>query len=353
MAAIAELAGLSGAAQLQPPVLEPLGLVFGAAAADAVAAGRALWLAGSSVAFALARLPEGLIVPVDAVPAAHREALARLCAAPSAWAGLAAGPQVMGILNVTPDSFSDGGKYPDVPAAVAAGLAMARAGAALVDLGGESTRPGAQAVPPDVEQARVLPVLRGLVGEGVRVSVDTRNAAMMAAALEAGAEVINDVSGLTHDPLAAGVVARAGCPVVVMHGRGTPADMNRRAAYADILAEVAAELAARRDAAVSGGVRPAAIALDPGVGFAKSGTQNLQLLPRLGALLGLGHRLVVGVSRKNFIGRLGGGLAPAERDQGSLAAGLLAALLGASVLRTHDVAGTARALDVWRGLGVW
>ncbi len=318
-----------------------------------MAAGRALWLAGSHVAFALARLADGAIVPADAVPPLHRAALARLSAVPPAWAGLTGFPQVMGILNVTPDSFSDGGKYPDMASAVAAGLAMARAGAALIDLGGESTRPGAPAVPPEEEQARVLPVLAGLVREGVRVSVDTRNAATMAAALASGAAAINDVSGLTHDPDAAGVVARAGCPVVVMHGRGIPADMNRRAAYADILAEVAAELAARRDAAVAAGVQPAAIALDPGVGFAKTGAQNLVLLPRLGALLGLGHPLVVGVSRKNFIGRLGGGLPPGERDQGSLAAGLLACLLGASVLRTHDVPATVRAIDVWRGLGVW
>jgi dihydropteroate synthase len=339
-----------------------LGLVFGASARAAVASGLALNLAGGPVAFSLLRLPEGEIVPVGAVPAPYREALARLTAPPPAWAGLpadvqAAGPQVMGILNVTPDSLSDGGKYPDAAAAIAAGLAMVRAGAALVDVGGESTRPGAATVSPAEERARVLPVVAGLAAEGVAVSVDTRNAATMAAALGAGARVINDVSGLTHDPESVGVVAGAGCPVVVMHMRGTPADMNRRAVYGDVLGEVAAELGSLRDAAVEGGVALSAIALDPGIGFAKSGAQNLVLLPRLAALLGLGQRLVVGVSRKTFIGRLGGGpsaaVPPEARDPGSLAAGLFATLLGASVLRTHDVSGTVQAIRVWEGLGVW
>ena len=317
-----------------------------------MAAGRALRLAGGRVAFALARLPGAGVVPVGDVAEPHRGWLAALSAAPPDWAGLGAGVHVMGVLNVTPDSFSDGGKHADAGAAIAAGVAMARAGAALVDVGGESTRPGAAPVPPAQEQARVLPVVAGLVAEGVRVCVDTRHAATMTAALAAGASVINDVSGLAHDPDAVGVVARAGCPVVVMHSRGTPAEMNRLAVYGDIVGEVAAELAARRDAAVAGGVAPGAIALDPGIGFAKSGALNLQLLPRLAVLLGLGHRLVVGVSRKNFIGRLGGGLAPEARDPGSLAAGLLAVMLGASVLRTHDAAGTVQAIRVWQGLGV-
>ena len=328
-----------------------MGLLFGPAAGAAVAARRALPLAGGTIAFALLRLPDGAIVPVDAVPEAQRGALARFCALPPPWAGLPAGAQVMGILNATPDSFSDGGRYPDAAAAIAAGIGMARAGAALVDVGGESTRPGAAAVSPAEEQARILPVVAELVRAGVRVSVDTRHAATMRAALDVGAAVINDVSGLRHDPESLGVVARAGCPVVVMHSRGTPAEMNQRAIYDDLLGEVAAELGAARDAAVAGGVAPAAIALDPGIGFAKSGAQNLALLPRLAALLGLGQRLVVGVSRKNFIGRLGGGLAPAERDPGSLAAGLFALLLGATVLRTHDVVATVRAIEVWRGLG--
>ena len=317
-----------------------------------MAAGRALRLAGGRVAFALARLPGAGVVPVGDVAEPHRGWLAALSAAPPDWAGLGAGVHVMGVLNVTPDSFSDGGKHADAGAAIAAGVAMAREGAALVDVGGESTRPGAAPVPPAQEQGRVLPVVAGLVAEGVRVCVDTRHAATMAAALAAGASVINDVSGLAHDPAAIGAVSRARCPVVVMHSRGTPAEMNRLAVYRDILGEVAAELAARRDAAVSGGIAPASIALDPGIGFAKSGAMNLQLLPRLAALLGLGHRLVVGVSRKNFIGRLGGGVAPEARDPGSLAAGLLAVMLGASVLRTHDVAGTVQAIRVWQGLGV-
>ncbi len=266
------------------------------------------------------------------------------------WAGIAGFPAVMGVLNVTPDSFSDGGDFLDPGRAVAAGLAMAGAGAAVVDVGGESSRPGARPTPPEEEMRRVLPVIRGLVGQGVRVSVDTRNAATMRAALEAGAQVVNDISGLTHDAASAGVVAAAGCPVVLMHMRHDPESMTRLARYDDVAGEVRDELAARIAAAEAAGIDRAMIAIDPGIGFAKTGNHNVELLPRLGSLRALGCPIVVGVSRKRFIGTLTGAAAPRERLAGSLAAGLFAVQHGADILRVHDVPETVQALQVWQAL---
>ncbi len=230
---------------------------------------------------------------------------------------------------------------------------MAAAGADLLDVGGESTRPGAAAVSPEEERARVLPVVRGLaaaLGGRVPVSIDTRNAGTMAAALEAGAAVVNDVSGLSHDPAAAGLVAARGCPVVLMHARGTPAEMAGRAEYADLGLEVRAELAARLEAAERAGVRRDRVLLDPGVGFAKRSADNPELLRRLPLLLGLGCRVLVGASRKRFIGALGGEEVAARRGPGSVAAALFALDRGASVLRVHDVAETVQAVRVWMGL---
>jgi dihydropteroate synthase len=331
-------------------LIEPLGWLHGAAARDAVGAGLACALAGGSAAFALARLlPGGAVVPVAAVPPRWRPVLDRI-AAPRPWAGLAERPAVMAVLNVTDDSFSDGGRYADSVCAIEAGLAMAEAGAAVVDVGGESTRPGALAVPVQQECARVVPVVRALAGQGVAVSVDTRNAATMAAALEAGARIINDVSALAHDPAAAALVAAWGCPVVLMHMRGLPDTMVGLAQYQDVAAEVVGELAGRVAAAEAAGVARAAIALDPGIGFAKGHAANLDMLGRLGVLLGLGFPLVVGVSRKGFIGQIGGEAEPRRRLGGSLAAGLAACLHAASVLRVHDVEQTVQAVRVWRAI---
>ncbi len=331
-------------------LIEPMGWLHGAAARDAVAAGVACGLAGGPAAFALARLlPGGAVVPVAAVPPRWRPVLERIGAS-RPWAGLVECPSVMGVLNVTEDSFSDGGRYGDPMAAIEAGLAMAEAGAAVVDVGGESTRPGALAVSPEQERARVVPVVRALAGQGVAVSVDTRNAATMAAVLDAGARIINDVSALAHDAAAASVVAARGCPVVLMHMRGQPDTMAGLAQYGDVAAEVAVELAGRVAAAEAAGVARAAIALDPGIGFAKGQAANLDMLGRLGVLLGLGFPLVVGVSRKGFIGRIGGEAEPARRLGGSLAAGLAALLNAAAVLRVHDVEQTVQAVRVWRAI---
>ncbi len=332
-------------------MVEPLALLGPGAAEAAVAAHLAAPLGGGGGAFALARLwPGGAVVPVGAIPPPWQAAFSRLTAPRPAWAGLAQVPAVMGILNVTPDSFSDGGRYLDPARAVEAGLAMAAAGAAIIDVGGESTRPGAKPVPPEEEQARVLPVVRALAAAGLAVAVDSRNAATMAACLAEGARIVNDISALAHDPQAAATVAKAGCPVVLMHMRGTPQTMTGCGGYGEVAAEVAAELAARVAAAEQAGVTRAAIALDPGIGFAKNAHESAALLGRLGALLSLGFPLVVGVSRKSFLGALAGEAEPGRRLPGSLAAGLLAVLHGAAVLRVHDVAETVQALRVWRAL---
>ena len=267
------------------------------------------------------------------------------------WAGFAPGRAlVMGILNVTPDSFSDGGRFAGPAQAIAAGLAMRDDGADIIDVGGESTRPDAAALPAEAETARVVPVVAALAAAGVVVSIDSRNAVTMAAALAAGARIVNDVSGLRHDGQAAALVAGRACPVILMHMRGTPATMNAHAVYTDVVAEVLAELAASRDLALEAGIAADKIALDPGLGFAKIGAQNIALLRGTARFAGLGHPLVIGASRKRFIGAATGESVAARRGAASLAAGLYALSQGASILRVHDVAETAQALRLWHRL---
>ncbi|MDQ2801721.1 MAG: dihydropteroate synthase [Pseudomonadota bacterium] len=280
------------------------------------------------------------------VPFEWREAEERLAAAPAGWAGMPDGVAVMGIVNVTPDSFSDGGDHLDPASARAAAEAMAQTGAAILDIGGESTRPGASPVTIAEEQARVLPVIEGLRHLKVAISIDTRNASTMTAALIAGASIVNDVSALSHDVAARAVVAASACPVVLMHMRGTPETMNQLAAYDDVAREVTVELALRIAAAEAAGIRRERIAVDPGIGFAKTGKHNRELLRRLPILLNLGCRVVVGVSRKRMIGQAADVGRPKQRLPGSLAAGLFAMAHGASILRVHDVAETVQALRV-------
>jgi dihydropteroate synthase len=263
---------------------------------------------------------------------------------------------VMGILNVTPDSFSDGGRYVDHDHAVAHGVAMRDAGADLVDVGGESTRPGAGRVEPEVEAARVLPVVRALVAEGVQVSIDTTRATVVAQAVEAGASVVNDVSGGLADPRMAAAVADAGVPWILMHWRGPSATMNQLAGYEDVLGEVRAELVARVDAAVMAGVDPSRLVLDPGLGFAKTAAHNWALLRRLDVLTALGFPVLVGASRKRFLGDLlataeGAPRPPDGRDGATAAVSALAAHAGAWGVRVHDVESTMDAIAVvaaWR-----
>jgi dihydropteroate synthase len=268
------------------------------------------------------------------------------------WAGfdVLRRPLVMGILNVTPDSFSDGGQFFAPETAMAAGEKMLAAGADILDVGGESTRPDAAPVTPDEEIARIIPVIRALAAKGAVISADTRNAATMAAALDAGATIINDVSGLKHDTKAANLLAARGCPVVLMHMRGSPMTMNCQAHYANLVEDVLAELTASRDAALAAGIKPENIALDPGLGFAKIGEQNLLLLRATQRFTALGHPLLIGLSRKKFIGQFGGEPVAARRMPGSLAAGLYALSQGAHILRVHDVEETVQGIKIWTQL---
>jgi dihydropteroate synthase len=269
----------------------------------------------------------------------------------ASWAGLdLTQPRVMAVLNVTPDSFSDGGRRSGPDAAIAAGLAMSQDGADVIDVGGESTRPGAPPVTPEQEQDRVIPVIRALAAASVRVSVDTRHASTMQAALNAGASIINDVSGLSNDPRAAGIVAEFGGPVVLMHMRGTPATMAGLARYADVVQEVRAELMDRIRAARAAGIRDEQIVIDPGIGFAKQAEQSAAILRGLPDLVNLGYPILVGASRKSFVGALSGEPRPDQRFGGSVAAGLFALAQGASILRVHDVRETVQAVRVWHTL---
>jgi dihydropteroate synthase len=256
-------------------------------------------------------------------------------------------PLVMGVVNVTPDSFSDGGAlYPDghPEAAVAHARDLVAQGADLLDVGGESTRPGADPVPADEELDRVLPVLEGLAGVGVPLSIDTAKAEVAEAAVAAGAVLVNDVSGAADDALLR-VVADTGAAYVLMHTRGTPQDMAGQASYDDVLAEVYEFLAAGLDRCAAAGIDPARVLVDPGIGFAKTAEHNLALLHGLRQLRGLGRPVLVGASRKSFLGAL----LDAEVDdrlEGSLACAVAAVGAGAAVVRVHEVAETARALRV-------
>lgn len=264
----------------------------------------------------------------------------------------AVSPVVVGVLNVTPDSFSDGGRYTGIDAAVAHGVQMNTEGATFVDVGGESTRPGAERVDPETERARVVPVIAALTAAGVPTSIDTTRASVAAAALAAGAAVVNDVSGGLADADMARVVADAGCPWVLMHWRGHSARMRELAVYTDVVKEVCAELGARVDAAIAAGVAADRLVLDPGLGFAKSPEHNWRLSARLDQLVALGFPVLFGASRKSYLGSL---LADArgprpvdERAAATVATTLLAIDAGAWGVRVHDVRANVDAIRVWQ-----
>jgi len=264
----------------------------------------------------------------------------------------AASPVVVGVLNVTPDSFSDGGRYTDLYAAVTHGVQMSTEGAHFVDVGGESTRPGAQRVDAATEQARVVPVIKALVAEGVAMSIDTTRASVAAAALAAGAAVVNDVSGGLADPDMVHVVADAGCPWILMHWRGHSDRMRELAVYTDVVKEVCTELGARVDAALAGGVDPGRIVVDPGIGFAKTPEHNWRLSARLEQVVALGFPVLFASSRKSYLGALladeQGPRPVDEREAATVATTLLAVQAGVWGVRVHDVRSNVDAIKVWQ-----
>ena len=356
--------------------LRPFGLVSGAAAIAVCQSGDGLALAGGPLAFT-----HGLITGVDAPgraqndkelltvpdmlrwatqaardgdqgPAAliGRTAQPRSTFANMVLSGAGARPRIMGVCNVTPDSFSDGGDHAAPGPAIAFAQQLAGDGADIVDVGGESTRPGADPVAERVEIERVLPVIEELVAHGLPVSIDTRRAGVMRAAIDAGVALINDVSGLSDDPDALDVVAASNVPVVLMHMQGQPNNMQDDPSYADVVQEVYDALAGRIDACLDAGVAPERVAIDPGFGFGKTVAHNLELLTHLAQFHGLGCPIVVGLSRKSFIGARTGEEIPSARTAGSVAAALKALDQGVQIARVHDVAETRQAFDVWRAI---
>ena len=310
-------------------------------------------LAGGLLRFAALERLDGARPARMACDAAPAGIMAALTAPRPALAGLALDrPRIMGILNVTPDSFSDGGLHAGTETAIAHGLRMAGEGADLLDIGGESTRPGAEPVPPAEEAGRVVPVIEGLRAAGMRapISIDTRNAATAKAALAAGADIVNDVSGLAHDPDMGPLIAAAECPAILMHMRGTPQTMLGEAHYGDVIAEVFGELAARLDHAIALGIPRDRLIADPGIGFAKDHGQNIALIRRLSVFHALGIPILAGVSRKRFIGTLTGVAEARGRMPGSVAAAMVVLAQGVQMLRVHDVAASRQAVDLWLGL---
>ena len=350
--------------------LRPAGLLSGGAAAIAVAAGLALPLAASGLAFSLVEIlgrrsdedVAATLAPVAALRqwAVSGEAalgeridqqLERLSEPRRAWGGLALErPLVMGIVNVTPDSFSDGGDFFAAEQAIRHGHALLDEGADILDVGGESTRPGATPVLPEEEIRRVEPVVRALAAAGAVVSIDTRHARVMAAALAAGARFINDVSALSGDPESLGVAARSRAPVVLMHMPGDPRSMQDNPSYTLASLDVLEYLAARVDACLAAGISRERIVVDPGIGFGKRSAHNLEIMARLALFHALGCGVMLGLSRKGLIGSVGGAVAPKERMPGSVAGALYGVSQGVQIVRVHDVAATRQALATWEAM---
>ena len=297
----------------------------------------------------LSRATRGRIIPASEVPT---PVLHRLTAPRAPFAGLALDrPRLMGILNVTPDSFSDGGQFLGAEAAVAQARAMAD-GAEIIDIGGESTRPGAAEVPVGEEIARTAPVIRALRDGGLTapLSIDTRKAPVAEAALAAGATIVNDVSAFDFDPTLGPLVAQTGAPVVLMHAQGVPATMQDNPLYGDVLLDVYDALAVRLSRAEALGIDRDRIVLDPGIGFGKTQGHNLALLRGLSLFHGLGCAILLGTSRKRFIGSIGQAPDPQDRAPGSIATALAGVAQGVQIVRAHDVAETRQALRLWQAL---
>jgi len=340
--------------------LRPIGFLYGDIAAEALTEGVALPLAGGTIAFTAAELIEGTpssterrLLTAKELAASRDPDLARvfksIITPRPPFAGLSfTRPLIMGIVNVTPDSFSDGGLYDTTEGAIVHAAELASVGADIVDVGGESTRPGSDAVDESEELSRVLPVLEGLAGLHAAISIDTRKASVARAAAKAGAKIFNDVSALTHDRGSLAAAAETGLSVILMHAKGEPKTMQDDPRYDDVVLEVFDYHKGRIAAAEAAGIPRSRIAADPGIGFGKTMNHTLALLANLSLLHGLGVPLLVGASRKRFISGVSGGETPQSREPGSFAVALVAAAQGAQILRVHDVAGTRQALSVWR-----
>lgn len=343
--------------------LRPEGLIAGPAAVRAVEAGTALALAGGPMVFSACEVVAEagrVVLPVAEARAWAAKAglgdemaaaIARLTAPRPPFAGLSLDrPRIMGVVNVTPDSFSDGGDFADTETAVAHGLALREAGADILDIGGESTRPGSEPLPVEAELARVLPVISALARAGALVSVDTRRARVMGEAIAAGARIVNDITALTGDPESPGLVARAGVSVVLMHMQGEPRSMQANPVYVEAPLDIRDYFVERLAAAAASGIPAERIAIDPGIGFGKNDRHNIAILQGLGFFHELGVPILLGVSRKSFIGRLSRKEPPKQRLAGSLAAGLAGLDRGVQILRVHDLAETRQAMAVWQAL---
>ncbi|MDQ7246505.1 dihydropteroate synthase [Dongia sedimenti] len=340
--------------------LLPRGLLRGAAAERVIEAGAALPLAGGAIAFCFAEAADrkpgaaGIRTPLwlGELAGPDRGLLDGLTAARPRWAGFdLAKPLIMGVVNVTPDSFSDGGDFASAADAIAQGIRLAEQGADIIDIGGESTRPGAAAVSAEEEIRRTVPVVRALAERGLCVSIDTRHAAVMEAAVGAGARIINDITALTGDPASAETAVRSGAAIVLMHMQGEPRTMQADPHYVDTTLDLLDYFTDRLAALGKLGVDPARIALDPGIGFGKKDPHNLLLLQELAAFQVFGCPVLLGVSRKSFIGRLSRKEPPKDRLAGSLAAGLAGFDQGVQILRVHDVAETYQARAIWLAVG--
>lgn len=321
----------------------PAGLVYGPDARQLIKEGRGASLGGlSTIAYTLLEVTErdrgtvtrrfeGGLLPCQTVVPSFLDA---------------GRPLVMGIVNVTPDSFSDGGLNAETTRAIAHGIQIAAEGADIVDVGGESTRPGSEGVPEAEELRRVIPVIEALAARGLAVSIDTRKANVMRAALKAGARMVNDVAALTYDPLAMEAVAEASCPVILMHAQGDPKTMQLSPQYDDVALDVHDWLEARIEACVAAGIARDRIMADPGIGFGKSFRHNIDLMRQFTIFHGLGVPVLMGLSRKGFIGALTGEKIAGNRVHGSIGGAIWSALNGAHILRVHDVKATVEALAV-------
>ena len=256
--------------------------------------------------------------------------------------------KIMGIINATPDSFSDGGQFDTTDQAIKHGKTMIEEGASILDIGGESTRPGAEIIAPEEEIKRVVPIIEGL--KGYEISIDTRNAKTMRSGLDAGATIVNDISALRHDSKSVEVVSEAGCPVCLMHMQGTPQDMQNQPQYNDVIDELCAFFEERLEFCISNGINQSKIILDPGIGFGKTLEHNLKILRNIDAFKRFGCQVLIGVSRKSFIGKISGEQDPKKRLPGSIAAALYALEKGADIIRVHDVTETYQALEVYAGI---